>query len=115
VNSPFPGIDPYLEARWTDVHVTLVAFLGESLQRVLPRALRARCEERFMFDEGSVPVFDRFVKVIDVSRDDRLVTAINIRVQWVRQRLIDSGEMEVAVAASGSLRSVRDIVPEAVA
>lgn len=29
--SPFPGMDPYLEARWSDVHSKLIAFIGEAL------------------------------------------------------------------------------------
>ena len=40
--SPFPGMDPYLESRWSDVHVKLIGFIGEALQPLLPPALRAR-------------------------------------------------------------------------
>ena len=29
--SPFPGMDPYLEARWSDVHVKLIGFMGEAI------------------------------------------------------------------------------------
>jgi hypothetical protein len=51
IRSPFPGMDPYLEARWSDVHVKLIGFIGESLQSLLPRALRARAEERVLLEE----------------------------------------------------------------
>ena len=44
--SPFPGMDPYLEAYWGDVHATLIIYAHEQLQRQLPRDLRARVEER---------------------------------------------------------------------
>jgi hypothetical protein len=46
MKSPFPGMDPYLEAHWGDVHARLVTHASEMLQAVLPRDLRARVEER---------------------------------------------------------------------
>lgn len=44
--SPFPGMDPYLEPHWLDVHTKLVAYAADELNRVLPDALVARTEER---------------------------------------------------------------------
>lgn len=44
--SPFPGMDPYLESYWGDVHARLVIYISEALQRRLPNDLRARVEER---------------------------------------------------------------------
>ena len=49
--SPFPGMDPYLEAAWEDVHSTLLSFLKESLQVLLPPELRARSEERLLVED----------------------------------------------------------------
>jgi hypothetical protein len=46
VKSPFPGMDPYLEAHWRDVHQRLVIYSCDILQPALPRDLRARVEER---------------------------------------------------------------------
>src|SRR5262245_13051182 len=43
--SPFPGMDPYLEAHWRDVHAGLIIYARDALQRVVPRSLRARVEE----------------------------------------------------------------------
>ena len=34
--SPFPGMDPYLEAHWGDVHARLVIYISEQLQMLLP-------------------------------------------------------------------------------
>jgi hypothetical protein len=51
MDSPFPGMDPYLEARWSDVHVKLISFIGEALQPLLPRDMRARSEERVLLEE----------------------------------------------------------------
>jgi hypothetical protein len=48
--SPFPGMDPYLEARWSDVHAKMIGFIGEALQPLLPRDLRARAEERILLE-----------------------------------------------------------------
>lgn len=43
-------MDPYLEARWSDVHATLIALLKEALQPMLPKDLRARTEERVLLE-----------------------------------------------------------------
>src|ERR1700693_4775303 len=44
--SPFPGMDPYLEQFWRDIHAALVIYARDQLQPNLPRDLRARVEER---------------------------------------------------------------------
>jgi Protein of unknown function (DUF4058) len=44
--SPFPGMDPYLEQHGGDVHTSLVIYARNQLQKVLPKDLRARVEER---------------------------------------------------------------------
>ncbi len=49
--SPFPGMDPYLEAHWRDVHSRLVVYVSDALQPWLPIDLKARVEER-VFVEG---------------------------------------------------------------
>ena len=46
--SPFPGMDPYLEQHWGDVHSSLVIYARNQLQKVLPRDLRARVEEHLL-------------------------------------------------------------------
>jgi len=48
--SPFPGMDPYLEAHWRDVHASLVIYARDGLQGVLPGSLRARVEERVLLE-----------------------------------------------------------------
>ena len=35
--SPFPGMDPYLEQHWGDVHTSLVIYARNQLQKVLPK------------------------------------------------------------------------------
>jgi hypothetical protein len=48
MKSPFPGMDPYLEATWRDVHATLVVYIRDQLQPQLGGPLRARVEERLV-------------------------------------------------------------------
>jgi Protein of unknown function (DUF4058) len=46
MKSPFPGMDPYLERHWGDVHQALVTYIRDQLQASLPDDLRARMQER---------------------------------------------------------------------
>ncbi|MBW3539589.1 MAG: DUF4058 family protein [Planctomycetes bacterium] len=53
--SPIPGMDPWLEQHWGDVHTSIVTYCRDRLQRALPRDLRARVEERVYleYEEGA--------------------------------------------------------------
>ena len=44
--SPFPGLDPYLELHWGDVHHRLIQYSSDAIQPALPEDLLARVEER---------------------------------------------------------------------
>ena len=44
----FPGMDPYLEAHWRDVHASLIIYTRDALRGLLPQSLRARVEERVL-------------------------------------------------------------------
>ena len=35
MKSPFPGMDPYLEQFWGDVHTTMAVFMREQLRPLL--------------------------------------------------------------------------------
>lgn len=54
-SSPFPGMDPYLEGYWPDVHAKLATFSAVALNARLPDDLVASIEERTQI----------------ISRDDR--------------------------------------------
>lgn len=45
MKSPFPGMDPYLERYWGDVHTKLLVYACEQLNEQLPKDLQARVEE----------------------------------------------------------------------
>jgi len=69
---PFPGMDPYLEAHWGDVHHRLTTYLCDQLQAELPRDLRARLEERVTVDvpTNGRPIFPD-VRVLQQKRSQR--------------------------------------------
>ena len=46
MSSPFPGMDPYLEPHWLDVHTKLVTYAADELNSRLPQDLIASTEER---------------------------------------------------------------------
>ncbi|HSU65960.1 MAG TPA: DUF4058 family protein [Tepidisphaeraceae bacterium] len=52
MKSPFPGMDPYLEPHWRDVHTALIAEARRALNRVLPAGLVARAEEQVAVESG---------------------------------------------------------------
>ncbi len=53
MENPFPGMNPYLEKYWREVHQRLITYTGDALQSFLPESLRARIEERvFLETEG---------------------------------------------------------------
>lgn len=56
VENPFPGMNPYLERRWGDVHASLSTYARDALQEQLPESLRARMQER-VFIESTDDIF----------------------------------------------------------
>ncbi len=64
-------MDPYLEARWSDVHSKLIAYLGEAIQAALPSDLRARAEERLLWETLSRQAIGRFQSDIALMQSSR--------------------------------------------
>jgi hypothetical protein len=50
MKSPFPGMDPFLEQHWRDVHHSLCTYARDALQPQLRPALLARIEERLVVE-----------------------------------------------------------------
>lgn len=50
MKSPYPGMDPYLERSWGDVHSRLITAASGALNGILPEDLVARVEERVVVD-----------------------------------------------------------------
>lgn len=70
MKSPFPGMDPYLEQHWGDVHHRLVTYACDQVQPQLPAQLRARMEER-VFVESDEPEYRAFYPDIHVVERGR--------------------------------------------
>src|SRR5687768_614291 len=58
--SPFPATDPYLEARWSDVHASLCPAIRAALQPLLPPGLRARANEAILLEASGGQQLGRF-------------------------------------------------------
>ena len=75
--SPFPGMDPYLEAHWRDIHARLIIYACDALQGVLPGSLRARVEESVLLETpkglGDHPLFPD-VRVVEFTSKRGLET-----------------------------------------
>src|SRR5437899_2205577 len=67
MKSPFPGIDPYLEAMWGDVHQRLITYAADQVGAQLPDDLRARVEER-VFVETEAEQIRRIVPDVHVAQ-----------------------------------------------
>jgi hypothetical protein len=75
--SPFPGMDPYLEPFWGDVHARLIIYACDQLQSLLPRNLRARVEERVFVDAPQTGERDVYpdVRVVERGRGPTVTVA----------------------------------------
>jgi hypothetical protein len=67
MSNPFPGMDPYLEPHWLDVHSSLVLCARNSLNRHLPEDLIASVEERVAIEteEGDERTFGPDVRIFE--------------------------------------------------
>jgi hypothetical protein len=67
MTSPFPGMDPYLEQYWRDVHARLIIYSCDQLQSQLPEDLYARVEERIVLESDEVSRQSRYpdVRVVE--------------------------------------------------
>ena len=52
MKNPFPGMNPYLERHWGDVHTTLMVYIRDQINEQLPGDLEARVEESVSIDMG---------------------------------------------------------------
>ncbi len=50
MNSPFPGMDPFLEQFWGDIRSSLIVYMRDQINEQLPDDLQARVEEGLMVD-----------------------------------------------------------------
>lgn len=88
--SPFPGMDPYLESHWRDVHASLIIYARDALPGVLPGSLRAGVEESVLLETptgpGDHPLFPD-VRVVEYTSKRGLEER-----KEDRARLLDTAE-----------------------
>jgi Protein of unknown function (DUF4058) len=96
--SPFPGMDPYLEVHWRDVHARLVIYACDALQGVLPTSLRARVEESVLLETpqgfSDHPLFPD-VRVIEYMSRRGLKTRLEAGVAVAEPLLVEVGPESV--------------------
>jgi Protein of unknown function (DUF4058) len=70
MHSPFPGMNPYLEQYWGDIHQRLIIYSSDALQKQLPGDLRARVGERVFVEpeEGKPRDIVPDVRVVERGR-----------------------------------------------
>jgi hypothetical protein len=73
MKSPFPGMDPYLESHWRDIHHSFLTYARDALQEHLPGDLRARLEERVFVE----PDFDEARSIYPALRVIELLSESN--------------------------------------
>ena len=85
--NPFPGMNPYLERYWRDVHATLIVYARDALQAQLPTGLVARIEERVYveFPDESVRSIYPDIRVVEQtgSSGGGVATAVQVATEPV--------------------------------
>lgn len=79
IKNPFPGMNPYLERRWPDVHTRLTVYVRDDLADQLPIGLVARIEENEPATPEIIhvePLTERWLQVS--TPDGKVVTIIEI-------------------------------------
>jgi hypothetical protein len=66
--NPLPGMNPWLEAYWGDVHTSMTTYARDAIQKQLPASLQARVEEYLsvLEPEGDPPDVRRIVPDVHV-------------------------------------------------
>src|SRR5947208_1264102 len=106
MKSPFPGMDPYLERHWPDVHTSLVADARNALNQVLPGDLVASTEERIAVEEEWTPTRTKY------APDVQLIEVPATGVAQAAAMLIDAPIRLVAQSEPRTERSIRIIEPK---
>ena len=102
MNSPFPGMDPYLEQYWSDVHSRLTIYSSDELNQLLPPGLIARCESRLIVQnlEGG----SRWVRPDVVLTEFPPVSFSDVEIDDGSDAEIDEGGVAVATAVAEPIR-----------
>ena len=90
MKSPFPGMDPYLEEHWRDVHHSFLTYARDEMQDRLPANLRARRKNQGISQEGLADLAGLHRTYVgSIERGERNVSIDNI------ERLADALRLDV--------------------
>jgi hypothetical protein len=100
MKSPFPGMDPYLEKHWRDVHASLVIYARDQLQPSLPADLFARVEERVYVEneEGNERSMYPDVRVVEHGRGGQATVAVEGEIELAESYILHAGNEAVTEA-----------------
>jgi hypothetical protein len=108
MRSPFPGMDPYLEQFWGDIHHRLITYMSDALQKELPGDLRARVDERVFVEPDDRKIVPD-VRVVERGRPSHprlragngIATAEPLIVHMERDEPVRQGFIEIIDIKSG--------------
>ncbi|MDP1560148.1 MAG: DUF4058 family protein [Pirellulaceae bacterium] len=69
MSGPFPGMDPFMELRWADIHAALIVYARNQLQPQLPQDLSARIEETLSVEEDGGVFLRKIVPDVRVTQE----------------------------------------------
>lgn len=69
IRNPFPGMDPFMELRWADIHARLIVYAANQLNSNLPQELSARIEETLSVEEEGGAFLRTIVPDVRVTQD----------------------------------------------
>ena len=88
MTSPFPGMDPYLETRWGDVHASLTVYARDALNGSLPSGLMARADERSIVAEAYHDKRDIYPDVFVLQRGSGESSVLNSEAEIAESRCL---------------------------
>ncbi|HDQ73567.1 MAG TPA: DUF4058 family protein [Chloroflexi bacterium] len=105
--SPFPGMDPYLEAlaRWTDVHQRLITYIADALQSQVRPDYHARMGERVYV---VAPHHTFYPDVLVVQHPAREMAPV-----YVEAVVDEAAPADEVIEADGDAGGVEDVEVEA--
>jgi hypothetical protein len=98
--SPFPGVDPYIEAlgRWQGFHARFVTYCGDALNDVLP--------EQYVAELGE------HVYLVDVTQEDPKEAIPDVLVSRERRRSVSGSRRAKTTGGTALLKPVKLPLPQ---
>ena len=120
MKSPFPGMDPYLERHWGDVHSSIITFSKVALQGQLGGGLVARSEERVYIDDEDalhrqarvpdVRVVEHGISDVPVRADGRILLAEPVVITVESDPIVERFVQIIDAADGGRVVTVIEFV-----